>query len=71
MNFAGVLLALDEGKNVQRTYKNGRKEIFFLKTDRKRQYLFKRTFRVLTGDPIDSPAMFDWDDTKATDYEVV
>jgi hypothetical protein len=67
----GVLLALSEGKSVQRVHNNNRKEIFFLKTDRKRQFLFKRTFRVLSGEPIESPAMFDWDDLKATNYEVV
>lgn len=68
---AGVLLALSEGKNVQRIHKNNRKEVFFLKTDRKRKFLFKRTFRILTGDPIESPAMFDWDDLTALDYEVI
>ena len=44
---------------------------FFLKSMNGKQYLFQRVYLAVTGELVESPAIFEWDDIIATDWQVV
>lgn len=70
-DFVEAKQALEAGKHVSRKGANFKHSSFFLKLVGGKKYLFVQSVRPHSGEVVESPATFDWDDISATTWRVL
>ena len=71
LDFMTAAELLKEHHSIERQGSNVPTGQFFLKSISGKQYLFQRVYLPLSGEFVESPTRFEWDDIIATDWEVV